>query len=92
MKQVGMAGSCSTGVYAILAGQVGVADHIHIGERAVCLAKAGVTKDVPAGEHVFGTPAGPVTQMHRQTASLLRLPEIRRDVHRIKQKLGIADE
>jgi UDP-3-O-[3-hydroxymyristoyl] glucosamine N-acyltransferase len=89
--QVGMAGSCSTGDYAILAGQVGVADHLHIGERAVCRAQAGVTKDVLPGQHVFGTPARPVTQVHRQLASLLHVPDLRQDVHRIKQKLGIGD-
>src|SRR5262249_12719785 len=59
VSQIGMAGSSSTGDYVVIAGQVGIVDHIHIGDRAMIGGQAGVTKDVPAGQHMLGSPATP---------------------------------
>jgi UDP-3-O-[3-hydroxymyristoyl] glucosamine N-acyltransferase len=90
--QVGMAGSSSTGDYVILAGQVGVADHIHIGTGAVVGAKSGVSKNARPGERLFGIPAFPAYDHKRALISMAKLPELRRDVRRIKQQLGLANE
>lgn len=92
VSQVGIAGSTSTGNYVVMAGQVGVADHVHIGEGAVIGAKAGVTKDVPAGQRTLGAPATPEREQKRILMSLERLPEMRRELRRIKQHLGLPDE
>ncbi len=92
VSQVGVAGSSVTGDHVVLAGQVGVADHVRIGEGAVVGAQAGVSRNVPDGEKVLGTPAKPVRDHQRVLLSLEKLPEIRRDVRRIKQHLGLNDE
>ncbi|HKB41347.1 MAG TPA: UDP-3-O-(3-hydroxymyristoyl)glucosamine N-acyltransferase, partial [Gemmataceae bacterium] len=92
VSQVGIAGSTSTGDYVVMAGQVGVTDHVHIGDRALIGAKAGVTKDVQPGERLLGAPATPEREQKRILMSLEKLPEIRRDVRRIKQHLGLKDE
>jgi UDP-3-O-[3-hydroxymyristoyl] glucosamine N-acyltransferase len=92
VSQVGVAGSCTTGAYVVLAGQVGIADHIHIGDRCVVGAKAGVTRDIPPGQRMLGAPATPEREQKRILMSLEKLPEIRKDLHRIKQQLGISDE
>jgi UDP-3-O-[3-hydroxymyristoyl] glucosamine N-acyltransferase len=92
VSQLGMAGSCTTGDFVVIAGQVGVADHVHIGAGAVIGAKAGVTKDIPAGQRTLGAPATPEREQKRILMSLERLPEIRKDLRRIKQRLGLADE
>ncbi len=92
VSQVGIAGSTSTGNYVVMAGQVGVADHVHIGDGAVIGAKAGVTKDVPAGQRTLGAPATPEREQKRILMSLERLPEMRRELRRIKQHLGLPDE
>jgi UDP-3-O-[3-hydroxymyristoyl] glucosamine N-acyltransferase len=92
VSQLGMAGSCATGDFVVIAGQVGVADHVHIGAGAVIGAKAGVTKDIPAGQRTLGAPATPEREQKRILMSLERLPEIRKDLRRIKQRLGLADE
>jgi UDP-3-O-[3-hydroxymyristoyl] glucosamine N-acyltransferase len=89
--QVGIAGSWSTGDYVTMAGQVGVADHVHIGERALVGAKAGVVRDVPAGERMLGAPATPEREQKRILLSLEKLPDIRRDMRRIKQHLGMEE-
>jgi UDP-3-O-[3-hydroxymyristoyl] glucosamine N-acyltransferase len=90
--QVGIAGSSSTGDYVVLAGQVGVADHVHIGDRVLVGAKAGVTKDVPPGQRLLGLPAAPEREQKRIMATLEKLPDIRRDVRRLKQHLGLEDD
>lgn len=92
VSQLGMAGSCSTDDYVVIAGQVGIADHIHIGAGATIGAKAGVTKDVPAGQRMLGAPATPEREQKRILMTMDKLPEIRRDVRKIKQHLGMADD
>ena len=90
--QVGIAGSSSTGDYVVIAGQVGIVDHVHIGERAMLGAKAGVTKDVPPGQRMLGAPATPEREQKRVLMTLERLPQMRRDLRRIKQHLGLEDD
>jgi UDP-3-O-[3-hydroxymyristoyl] glucosamine N-acyltransferase len=92
VSQVGVAGSCSTGDYVVLAGQAGVISHIHIGTGAVVGGQAGVTKDVPDGQRVLGSPATPERDQKRVIMTLEKLPEIRKDVHAIKQRLGLDKE
>jgi UDP-3-O-[3-hydroxymyristoyl] glucosamine N-acyltransferase len=92
VSQVGIAGSSSTGEYVVLAGQAGIVGHLHIGDRAAVGGQAGVTKDVPAGQRVLGSPATPEREQKRIMMSLEKLPEIRRDVRRIKQRLGMEDD
>jgi len=92
VSQVGIAGSCTTGDYVVMAGQAGLADHLNIGDRAVIGARAGLAKDVPAGERVLGTPATPEREQKRILMTLEKLPEMRRDLRRVKQHLGMSDE
>jgi UDP-3-O-[3-hydroxymyristoyl] glucosamine N-acyltransferase len=92
VSQVGIAGSSSTGDYVVAAGQAGIADHVHVGERVTIGAKAGVTKDVAPGLRVLGTPATPEREQKRVLMSLEKLPEIRKELRRIKQHLGLTDE
>ncbi len=92
VSQIGIAGSSSTGDYVVVAGQAGIIDHVHIGDRAMVGAKAGVTRDVPAGQRVLGSPAIAERDQKRILICLEKLPEIRRDVRLIKQRLGIDDE
>jgi UDP-3-O-[3-hydroxymyristoyl] glucosamine N-acyltransferase len=92
VSQMGIAGSSTTGDYVVVAGQVGITDHVHLGDRVIVGAKAGVTKDVPPGLRMLGAPATPEREQKRILMTLERLPEIRRDLRRIKQQLGITDE
>jgi len=92
VSQMGIAGSSSTGDYVVIAGQAGIVDHIDIGARAMVGAQAGVIKDVPEGVRVLGSPARPERDQKRILMTLDRLPEMRRDLQRIKQHLGLVDE
>ena len=92
VSQMGIAGSSSTGDSVVVAGQVGIIDHVHIGAGAVIGARAGVTKDVPAGQRMLGAPATPERDQKRIMMSLQKLPEIGKELRRIKQHLGLVDE
>jgi UDP-3-O-[3-hydroxymyristoyl] glucosamine N-acyltransferase len=92
VSQVGIAGSTDTGDYVVLAGQVGVADHLHIGAGTQIGARAGVHKDSAPGERLLGTPARPEREAKRILMCLDRLPGVCKDVARIKQQLGMADD
>jgi UDP-3-O-[3-hydroxymyristoyl] glucosamine N-acyltransferase len=87
--QAGVAGSSSTGAYVVIAGQAGLVGHIHVGDRVVIGARAGVTKDVPAGQVWLGAPAMPERETKRIVMTLEKLPEMRRDLRKIKEKLGL---
>jgi UDP-3-O-[3-hydroxymyristoyl] glucosamine N-acyltransferase len=92
VSQMGIAGSSSTGDYVVVAGQVGIVDHVHIGTGAMIGAKAGVTKDVPPGQRTLGAPATPEREQKRILMSLEKLPDMRKDIRRIKQHLGLPDD
>jgi UDP-3-O-[3-hydroxymyristoyl] glucosamine N-acyltransferase len=66
--------------------------HVHIGDGVVIGGQAGVTKDVPARQRILGSPATPEREQKRMLMSLEKLPDLRRDVRRIKQHLGLAEE
>ncbi len=92
VSQVGIAGSVTTGDYVVMAGQVGIADHLHIGSRSQLGAKCGVHKDVPSDQQMLGTPATPAREQMRIMSLLEKLPEIRRDVRKIKELIGLREE
>jgi len=91
VSQVGIAGSCTTGDYVVMAGQVGIADHCTIGEFTQLGAKCGVHKNVPSHQRMLGAPATPDKEQMRIMMSLERLPDLRRDVKRIKDHLGLSE-
>ena len=86
-SQVGIAGSVVLGDYVVLAGQVGVKDHVHIGDRAVVGAKAGVMSDVPVNAEFLGAPAMPLKEQWHIQATILRLPEMRKQVMKLEREL-----
>ncbi|MBV9123585.1 MAG: UDP-3-O-(3-hydroxymyristoyl)glucosamine N-acyltransferase [Planctomycetes bacterium] len=90
VSQVGIGGSSTTGDYVVAAGQVGIVDHIHIGDHVVIGGQAGVTRDVAPGQRVLGTPANPEGLQKRIFMSLEKLPDLRRDVRRLQQHLGLS--
>jgi UDP-3-O-[3-hydroxymyristoyl] glucosamine N-acyltransferase len=88
-SQVGVAGSSSTGEHVILAGQVGVVDNVHVGDRTIVGAQSGVARDVPPDSREFGSPTTPEREQMRSLVMLKKLPEIYRDLRRVKEHLGL---
>ncbi len=71
--QVGLAGSTRVDDGAMLGGQSGVSGHVTIGKGAKIAARAGVMTDVPPGATYGGSPAVPIRDWHRQTATVTKL-------------------
>jgi UDP-3-O-[3-hydroxymyristoyl] glucosamine N-acyltransferase len=88
---VGIGGSSTTGNYVTMAGQVGVADHVKIGDGVIIAAQSGITNTVAPGECMMGMPARPIRTQRRIHAVEEKLPEMRRDLTRIKKHLGLTD-
>jgi UDP-3-O-[3-hydroxymyristoyl] glucosamine N-acyltransferase len=71
--QVGVAGSAQIGDNVMIGGQAAIVDHTTIGSNARIAGQSGIMRDVPEGETWGGSPAIPIRQWHRQSATLARL-------------------
>jgi UDP-3-O-[3-hydroxymyristoyl] glucosamine N-acyltransferase len=91
LGQVGIAGSTRIGSRVTLAGQVGIVDHVEIGDDVIVGSQAGVTKDIPPRSVVLGSPAVPHQEIKRQLAAIARLPELRRLVQALEERLGALE-
>ena len=87
VAQVGIAGSTRIGNRVTLAGQVGIVGHLTIGDGSVVAAQSGVAKDLPPGGTFSGTPAIPHREWLRVQTVLPRLPELKREVDRLRREL-----
>ena len=90
--QVGIAGSTTLGDNCVLAGQVGIVNHLRLGDRVLVTAQSGVGRDIPDGSKVSGSPAVDNRRWLRATAVHARLPEIDREVRRLRKRVDELDE
>lgn len=87
VSQVGVAGSTKIGKGVILAGQVGVAGHIRIGDGVKVAAQSGIHKNVKDEEIISGSPTMPFKVWVKMVATLPRLPEMRRQIKHLEEKV-----
>jgi len=90
--QVGIAGSTVLEDDVMMAGQSGATGHIRLGRGAIVGAKSAVTKDVEAGQHVAGVPAGDLTEWRESVVLLRRLPELRKLVAALETRLAALEK
>lgn len=84
--QTGLAGSTNLGKRVRLGGQVGIAGHLKIGDDVTLIAQSGTNKNIPDKGVYFGSPARPHMQAFKIEAVLNNLPELARDVVKLKGK------
>jgi UDP-3-O-[3-hydroxymyristoyl] glucosamine N-acyltransferase len=89
--QVGIAGSTVLEDRVMMAGQSGATGHVRLGAGAIVGAKSAVTKDVEAGEHVAGVPAGDVAAWRESAVLVRRLPELRDSLARLEARLAAVE-
>jgi UDP-3-O-[3-hydroxymyristoyl] glucosamine N-acyltransferase len=89
--QVGIAGSTTLGDHVTLAGQVGVAGHITIGDHVVATAQTGIPNDLEPRTIVSGYPAIPNREWLKTSALVRRLPELRRQVIALGERLAALE-
>lgn len=85
--QSGVAGSTTIGAWNTLAGQVGVAGHLHTTDHTTLAAQTGVVSSIDKPGVYFGSPAQPHFQAMKASAKFLRLPDMDRDICRMKKEL-----
>jgi UDP-3-O-[3-hydroxymyristoyl] glucosamine N-acyltransferase len=85
--QAGFAGSTIVGGGVQIGGQSGFAGHLTVGDGAVVGAQSGVLGDVAPGAYVCGFPARPHRETLEAMAGLTRLPELRRKVKELEERL-----
>lgn len=85
--QVGIAGSTVIEDDVVLAGQVGVAGHIRVGKGVVATGQTGLTGSIEAGEFVSGCPEMPNRDWLKASAVFRQLPELRKRVADLEQRL-----
>ena len=86
--QAGISGSTHIGKRVVVGGQAGFAGHLSIGDDAFVGAQAGVAKAVPEGAKVTGAPARDLMAERRIEAAQLSLPELVREVRRLRKELN----
>ena len=90
--QVGIAGSTVIGDSVMFGGQVGVGGHLTIGDRAKAVGQSGITNSVDEGAFVSGYPAIDNGEWRRASAVFRRLPELRRQLRALEDRLKKLEE
>jgi UDP-3-O-[3-hydroxymyristoyl] glucosamine N-acyltransferase len=92
VAQTGIAGSARLGRHVTLGGQVAIVDHAVIGENASISGQSGVFGSVAPGEILSGTPAIPHQARLRAAAVFPHLPEMRKTLVKMGNRLAKVEE
>lgn len=87
VAQAGVSGSTTLGDGVIMGGKAAISGHLQIGSRVTVAAKAGVINNQEDGSVVAGFPAFSHKSWLRAAAVFQKLPDLFRDVRKIKQDL-----
>jgi len=86
--QVGIAGSTIVEDDVVLAGQVGVGGHLRLGKGAMATGQTGITNSLDPGAFVSGCPAIPNRDFLRSSAIFGQLPELKKRVAALEERLA----
>lgn len=92
VAQVGIAGSVNLGRNVVFGGGAGAAGHQSIGDGTMVAGRSAVHGDKPAGSMLAGTPAIPAKTWFKAASLFGKLPEIVRDMRKIKKELSLLKE
>jgi len=92
VSQVGVAGSTRIGKHCTFGGQAGVVGHLQIGADTTVGARGGVMSSYPGGGVISGTPAIPHKEWLKAAQVYARLPEMRREIQRLKKDVAALQE
>jgi UDP-3-O-[3-hydroxymyristoyl] glucosamine N-acyltransferase len=87
VSQVGIAGSTEIGNHCTFGGQAAASGHLKIGDNVTIGGRGGVTNDVDDNRFLSGLPAIPHKEWLKATMSFTRLPEMRKELSRMKRQL-----
>ena len=88
VAQTGIAGSTRLGRNVVLGAKAGIAGHLDLGDGVMVAAKGGVHNSQPPGSVVGGTPAIDIRKWGRAAAAYGRLPDMMREMRRLRRELN----
>jgi UDP-3-O-[3-hydroxymyristoyl] glucosamine N-acyltransferase len=92
VAQVGISGSTKIGSNVTLGGQVGLTGHITVGDNVMVAAQSGVMNDLAPNAAYTGSPAIPHREQMRVISATLKLPEMRKTLKEIEDRLKRIEE
>jgi UDP-3-O-[3-hydroxymyristoyl] glucosamine N-acyltransferase len=92
VSQVGISGSTRIGRHCTFGGQAATAGHLKVGDNVVIAGRGGVTNDVDDNQSMAGLPLQPHREWLKTTMCLPHLPEMRRELKHLQQKLTELEE
>ncbi len=87
VAQAGIAGSTILGRNVVLGARAGVSGHLHIDDGVMVAAMGGVHNNQPEGAVIGGVPAIDVKTWGRAAAAYKRLPEMVKEIRRLRREL-----
>ena len=87
VSQVGIAGSVEIGNHCTFGGQAAASGHIKVGDNVTIGGRGGVTNHVEDNQFLSGLPAIPHKEWLKATMSFTRLPEMRKELSRMRRRL-----
>lgn len=91
--QTGISGSVTIEDDAVIGGQVGFGDHTRVQSGAIIGSKAGILPGKIVRPGVWwGIPVQPLADFKRMNAHLGRLPEMREELKRLRQRLKVLED
>lgn len=87
VAQCGIAGSTELKDYVVLAGQAGSVGHVTIDTGVVLTARSVAAKDLDVPGEYFGFPARPKRDELKGQAALRKLPELLKEVQRMRKEI-----
>ncbi len=92
VAQTGIAGSTEIGKHCTFGGQVGIAGHLKIGDNTMVGGQSGIAGNLPNGGVFSGTPAIPHRDWLRASMTFAKLPEMRKEINRLKRQVEELQE
>ncbi|MDT8444277.1 MAG: UDP-3-O-(3-hydroxymyristoyl)glucosamine N-acyltransferase [Desulfuromonadales bacterium] len=87
VSQVGIAGSTVIGKHCIFGGQSAVAGHLEVGDNVTLAGRGGISNSVDGDQSLAGLPAMPHREWLKATMTMTHLPEMRRELKRLKKQM-----
>ncbi|GAB4560741.1 MAG: UDP-3-O-(3-hydroxymyristoyl)glucosamine N-acyltransferase [Geothermobacteraceae bacterium] len=85
--QTGIAGSTLIGRHCTFGGQSGSAGHLRIGDNVTVAGKGAIGTDTEGNQVVSGAPAMPHKDWLKASLAFPKLPEMRRELNRLRREL-----
>lgn len=88
VAQSGIAGSSKIGNHCTFGGQSAIAGHLQVGDNVMIGGRGGATGNVDSNQILSGLPLMPHKQWLRATMTFAKLPEMRKELQELKNRLA----